>query len=116
MEPHRGRARASFKAESKRSLACLADVILGVSDVEDAGLGRAGLELQKNSAGRRGVLNFLRAELQRMLGLNDFFFRGWRLLFFLRLFSGFVLRRRLRLRPARIHSSEHQSGGPTITN
>src|SRR6267143_764160 len=103
MQPHRSRARATVKAESKRSLACVADVILGVGDVEDAGLGRAVLELQKNSAGRRGVLNFLPADLQRMLGLNDFFFRGWRLLFFLLLFSCFVLRRRLRLRLARIH-------------
>src|SRR5204863_6875497 len=108
--------RSSVEAESKRPLAWVGDVIFGIGNVEDAGFGRAVLELQQDRAGRRRVFDFLSADLQGMLGLNDFFLRSWRLLFFFRLFRGLILRRCLLLGKAQISSQEQQSDSTTITN
>src|SRR5260370_14462384 len=88
MQPYRRGPGAAVEAEGERALARVADVILGIRDVEDAGLGRAVFELQEDGAGRRGVLDLLSADFQGVLGLNDFFFRSRRLFFFFRLFRG----------------------------
>src|SRR5437879_13233486 len=104
-----------MEAGSKRSLAWVVNIILGIGDVEDAGLGRAVFKLQENRARRGGVLELLTADLQRVFGLNDFFLGSWRLLFFFRLFRSFILRWLL-LGKAQIHSQEKQNGGPEKEN
>src|ERR1700674_66473 len=110
MQPHRSGTRTAVEAEGKRALACVADVVLGIGNVEDAGFGRAVFELQEDGASRRGILDLLPADLQGVLGLNDFFFRRWRLLFFFRLFRSFVRsrlrRRRWLLAEARIQAKK----------
>src|SRR2546430_10601525 len=116
MQPHRRGTRASVEAESKRPMAWVANIILGVSDVENAGFRRAVFKLQQNRAGRRRVFDFLSADLQGMLGLNDFFLRSWRLLFFFRLFRGLILRRCPLLGKAQIRSQEPQSDSTQIKN
>src|SRR6266852_6976351 len=90
MQPHLSGTRTAIEAEGKWALARVTNVILRIRDVEDAGLGRAVFQLQEDGAGRRGVLDLLPADFQGVLGLNDFFFRSWRLLFFFRLFSRFL--------------------------
>src|SRR5256885_6775212 len=97
MQPHRRGTRAAIEAEGERALARVADIILGIRDVEDAGLGRAVFELQEDRAGCRRVLDLLPTDLQGMLGLNNFFFRNGRFLFFFRLFRWFFRLRRLLL-------------------
>src|SRR6266699_7275857 len=97
MQPHRRGTRAAIEAEGERALARVANVILGIRDVEDAGLGRAVFELQEDRAGCRRVLDLLPTDLQGMLGLNDFFFWNRRILFFFRLFRWFLRLRRLLL-------------------
>ena len=107
MQPHRRGTRAAIEAEGERALARVADVILGIRDIEDAGLGRAVFELQEDRAGCRRVLDLLPTDFQRMLGLNDFFFRNGRFLFFFRLFRWFFrLRRLLLLSKAEIRSKQ----------
>jgi len=107
MQPHRRGTRAAIEAEGERALARVADVILGIRDVEDAGLGRAVFELQEDRAGCRCVLDLLPTDLQGMLGLNNFFFRNGRFLFFFRLFRWFFrLRRLLLLSKAEIRSKQ----------
>src|SRR5258708_23068543 len=97
----------AVEAEGESAVARVADNILGIGDVEEAGLGGAVFELQEEGAGRRGVLDLLPADLQRMLRLNNFFFGNGRLLFFFRLFGGFIrLRRLLLLGEAEIRSKE----------
>src|SRR5260370_40974915 len=112
MAPNGGGTGAAVEAEGEGPLARVADIILGISDVEDAGLGRAVFEFQEDGAGRRGVLDLLPADLQRMLRLNNFFFgNGW-LFFFFRLFRRFIrLRRLLLLGAAEIRSEEEHSDG-----
>src|SRR6266849_9553285 len=111
MQPHGRRTWTPVEAEGEGALARVADVILGIRDVEDAGLGRAVFELQEDGAGRRGVLDLLSADFQGVLGLNDFFFRGRGLFFFFWLFRGFFRRWLwLLLGKAEIHSQENQSG------
>src|SRR6267143_2195648 len=95
VQPNGGGTRSAIEAECNWALACIADIIFSISHVEDAGFGRPVFEYQQHGSGRRGVLDLLSAKLQRMLGLNNFFFRNGRLLFIFRLFRGF-LRRRLR--------------------
>src|SRR5258708_35780686 len=90
MQPHGSGAWAAVEAEGEGALACLADVILGVGDVEDTGLGRAVFELQEDRTGRRCVLDLLPADFQRMLRLNNFFFGSRRFLFFFWLFRCFI--------------------------
>ncbi len=90
MQPHGRGTRTSVEAESERALACVIDVILGIGDVENAGLGGAVFELQEDGAGRGSVFDFLPADFDRMLGLNDFFFRSWRLLFLFGFFCRFI--------------------------
>src|SRR5438445_13838677 len=85
MQPHRRGTRAAIEAEGERALARVANVILGIRDVEDAGLGRAVFELQEARPGGGRVFDLLPADLHGMLGLNDFFLRNGRLLFFFRL-------------------------------
>src|SRR6266851_4711444 len=112
MQPNGGGSRAAVEAEGEGALARVADIILGIGDVEDAGLGRAVFEFQEDGAGRRGVLDLLPADLQRMLRLNYFFFGNGRLLFFFRLFRRFIrLRRLLLLGEAEIRSKEKQRDG-----
>src|SRR5260370_17040646 len=94
MQPPRGATGAAVEAEGEGPLARVADIILGIGDVEDAGLGRAVFQFQEEGAGRRGVLDLLPADPQRMLRLNNFFFGNGRLLFFFRLFRRFIRLRR----------------------
>src|ERR1700682_1082968 len=112
MQPHGSGTRAAVKAEGERALARGADVILGIGDVEDAGFWRAVFELQEDSAGRRGVLDLLPANFQRMLRLNNFFFGNRRLLFLFRLFRSFIRQWRwLLLRETRTFAQEKQRDG-----
>src|SRR5712691_5088671 len=112
MQPHGRRTWTPVEAEGEGALARVADVILGISDVEDAGLGRAVFQLQEDGARRRGVLNLLSADFQGVLGLDDFFFRSRRLFFFFWLFRGFFRRWRwLLLGEAEIRSKENQRDG-----
>src|SRR6266513_4454963 len=107
MQPHRRGTRAAIEAEGERALARVAAVILGMRDVENACLGRAVFELQEDRAGCGRVLDLLPTDLQGMLGLNDFFFRNGRFLFFFRLFRWFLrLRRLLLLSKAEIRSKQ----------
>src|ERR1700731_3460290 len=111
MQPHGGGTRAAIEAEGEWALARVADVIFGIGDVEDAGLGRAIFELQKDGAGRRGVFDLLPANFQRMLRLNDFFFGYGRLLFFLRLFRSFIRWWRRLLRKTQTYPQEKRREG-----
>src|SRR5260370_17321164 len=97
MQPHRRGTGAAVEAEGEGPLARVADIILGISDVEDAGLGRAVFEFQEDGAGRRGVLDLLPADLHRMLRLNNFFFWNRWLFFFFLLFRRFIRLRRVLL-------------------
>src|SRR5437660_12122730 len=110
MQPTGSGTRAAIEAEGEGALARVADIILGVGDVEDAGLGRAVFELQEDGAGRRGVFDLLPADFQRMLRLNNFLFGNGRLLFFFRLFRSFV-RRWLLLRETQTCAQEKQRDG-----
>ena len=112
MQPHRRGTRAAIEAEGERALARVANVILGIRDVEDAGLGRAVFELQEDRPGGGRVFDLLPADLHGMLGLNDFFLRNGRLLFFFRLLRWFFrLRRLLLLSKAEVCSKQKPSDG-----
>src|SRR6266403_3076835 len=90
MQPHGSGTRTAIEAEGKGALARVADILLGIGNVEDAGFGRAVFELQEDGAGRRGVFDLPPANFQRMLRLNNFLFGNGRLLFFFRLFRSFI--------------------------
>src|SRR5207302_5643963 len=112
MQPHGRRTWAAVEAEGDRALTRVADVILGIGHVKDAGLGRAIFKFQEDRASRRSVFDLLPADLQGMLGLNDFFLRNGGFLFFFRLFHWFFrLRRLLLLGEAEIRPKEKQSDG-----
>jgi len=64
MQPNGSGTGAAVEAEGKRALARVADVILGIGDIENAGLGRAVFELQEDGAGGRGVFDLLPADFQ----------------------------------------------------
>src|SRR4030081_3748974 len=117
MQPNGSGTRAAVEAEGKRALARVADVILGIGDVEDGSLGGAVFELQEDGAGRRCVFDLLPADFQGMLSLNDFFLRSWRLFFFFWFFRSFVRSglRRL-LGKAQICSQKKQGGGTQKAN
>src|SRR6266403_44014 len=109
MQPHGSGTRAAVEAEGEGALARVADIVLGIGDIEDAGFGRAIFELQEDGAGRRGVLDLLPANFQRMLRRNNFLFGYGRLLFFFRLFCGFSRRWRwLLLRETQTYAQEKQ--------
>src|SRR5260370_35830742 len=91
MQPHRSGTGATVEAEGKGTLARVADVIFGIRDVKDAGLGCAILKLQQDRTGCCGVFDFLPADFQGVLGLHDLFFRSRWFLFFFRLFPSFIL-------------------------
>jgi hypothetical protein len=110
VQPHRCRARAAVEAESDGPLASVADIILGVGNVKNAGLGRPVFELQKNRAGRGGVPDFLSADFERMLGLNDLLFGNRRLLFFFWLFCWFFCLWRWLLGQTEIRSKKSNCG------
>src|ERR1700674_256781 len=112
MQPHGSGTRAAVEAEGDRALARVADVILGIGNVEDAGLGCAIFELQEDGAGRRGVFDLLPANFQRMLRLNNFLFGNGRLLFFFRLFRSFIRWWRwLLLRETQTYAQEKRRDG-----
>src|SRR5260370_27431729 len=117
MQPDGSGTWAAVEAEGKRALACVANVILDVSDIKDAGLGRAVFELQQDGAGGRRVLDLLPADLQGAFGLNDFFFRNRRFLFFLGFLRRFIRRwLGLLLGEASIHPKKKKRNGPQVTN
>src|SRR5437868_3881753 len=75
-------------------------------------LARSIFKFQEDRASRRSVFDLLPADLQGMLGLNDFFLRNGGFLFFFRLFHWFFrLRRLLLLGEAEIRPKEKQSDG-----
>src|SRR5260370_4468207 len=112
MQPHRSGTWAAVEAERERALARVADVILGIGDIENAGFGRAVFELQEDGAGRGGVFDLLPANFQRMLRLNNFLFGNGRLLFFFRLFRSFIQWWRwLLLRETQICAQEQSRDG-----
>src|SRR5882757_65517 len=110
MQPHRSGTRTAVETESEWALARLADVILGISDIEYAGLGCAVFELQEDGAGGRGIFDLLPANFDGMFCLNDFFFRSWGLLFLFELLRRFFWRGLL-LREAQIHPKKKYRGG-----
>src|SRR6202165_1651200 len=112
MQPHGSGPRAAVEAEGDRALARVADVILGIGNVEDAGLGWAIFELQEDGVARRGVFDLLPANFQRMLRLNNFLFGNGRLLFFFRLFRSFIRWWRwLLLRETQTYAQEKRRDG-----
>src|ERR1700674_736945 len=112
MQPHGSGTRAAVEAEGEGALARVADIVLGIGDVKDASFGRAVFELQEDCASRRGVLNLLPANFQRMLRLNNFLFGNGRLLFFFRLFRSFIRWWRwLLLRETQTYAQEKRRDG-----
>src|SRR2546427_6352492 len=113
MQPNRRRARAAVEAEGDGALAGIANVILGVGHVKNAGFGRAVCQFKKDRASSGGVLYFLAADFEGMLGRNAFFFRDGGLFFFLRffrgLFRGFFRLRLLLLGRAKIRCQKKRS-------
>src|SRR5262249_16748115 len=84
VQPNRRRARAAVEGEGDGPLSEIADVVLCVGDVEDAGLWRAVFELQQSCARGRSVFDLLSTQAEHMLCLDNFLFRRRRrLLFFL---------------------------------
>src|SRR4029077_8928971 len=94
MQPDGGGAGATVEGKSDGALGEVGDVVAGVGDEEEAGLGGAVLLLEEDGAGGGGGIDILAADAGGVFGLRALFFGRRRgLLFFFGLFGlGSILR------------------------